>query len=288
MVYIWDRDLGQNFCIDGSDFEVDQIEFLAEQWAKDLQRWALPSEITNQSPVSNFRLDPSRFAPGDALVGDIRTRLVEEVAQRLKGGEKRGAGLSLIDVGAGAGSSLSGIHQSFAQVVALEANSHMVSALEENLANLREEGSFQVHEGTFPDDFSHLPSADVVNASNVVYNVGDIMGFLRSLDRLADHLVVIEATLRHPFYPSNPAFYKFWALDRPSTPTGADLLEICRTLGFPVELQAYPPQYSRGGMSAEGLRTRLGLPESRSREVEDYLATEEQPLNPSVLLWWEK
>lgn len=267
---------------------MDQIEVLAERWAKDLQAWALPPEITNQSPVSNFRLDPSRFAPGDAREGDIRTSLIKEAAQRLKSNGNRNTGLSLIDVGAGAGSSLSGIHGSFDQVVALEANSHMASALVRNLSNLRDETSFQVHQGTFPSDFSDLAPADVVNASNVVYNVGDITDFLRSLDRLSNHLVVIEATLRHPFYPSNPAFQKFWALDRPSTPTGADLLEICRTMGFPAESRAYPPQYSRGGMSAEGLRTRLGLPESRNQEVEEYLIEYEQPQNPSVLLWWEK
>ena len=261
------------------------LERITDTWKRELAEWALPTLSNNGTASSPFRLDPTRFTPAPATNDDRRVLLITEI---VRGHSRQGEPMTLLDVGAGAGSSLGGVHELFDHVHAIEVNNQMVQGLRISLESLRSTETFTIYSGVFPEDCPALGTVNVVNASNVVYNVGEILPFLHRLDSLASTLVVIELTLHHPFYPSNEAFEYFHALPRPNHPSATDLYQIALELGFPAHLESYPPTYRRTTTTLDGMMTRLSLPESRRSELENFLLATPPPPNPSLLLWWSK
>ena len=83
------------------------------------------------------------------------------------------------------------------------------------------------------------PYADVVTAHHVVYNVGDVVPFLRALDAHARHRVVIEMPDHHPLTPMSDAWRHFWQLERPVDPTPSDLLDVLDGIGVRAQRESW-------------------------------------------------
>jgi hypothetical protein len=265
------------------------LEELDDRWNKEILTWAIPQNVVSKFQRPPFHLDPGTFAPRDQKVTDRRLEIIKDRVLAKKAADKKDkTPLTLIDVGAGAGSSLAPIREPFSKITCIEGAPHMAKALRDNLALMYSDSSrYEVVEGIFPDIASTVRPASVVNCSNVVYNVVRLIPFLEALNDLARDLVLLEATLRHPFYRSNPAFKYFWDLDRPNQPTAADIFEATCALGFDPKFESLPLDYRRSTMSIEAMATRLGLGEDRFEELEQFMATSPTPENPSVIIWWE-
>jgi hypothetical protein len=190
----------------------------------------------------------------------------------------------LIDIGSAAGSSIGALVDEFDQITCVEANPAMADALRKatNDANLA--GKVTVVEGVFPEVASRLRPADVVNASNVVYNVASLAPFLDAMDRLARSLLVIELTGYHPLWSANEAFRYFYQIERPRNPTAIDLFSIIALDHPDAMLESYPLVYRRRPFSLAALRTRLGFDESRDSELEAFVDDHPLPQNPSMLI----
>ncbi len=238
--------------------------------------------------TSPFQLDPSTFSPDEQITQDRRLEIIQESLNLLESKQQnKSEGATLIDVGAGAGSSLAPIRKPFSHITCIEGAPNMALALTENLGKLYPDPSmYEVVEGRFPEISEIVDPATVVNCSNVIYNTTDPVKFLQTLDSLAETLVIVEATLRHPFYRTNFAFEHFWGLTRPTTPTISDVFEIATALGFRPHLESLEPTHQRGIMSFDGIAQRLGLDEARLPELKQYLDNNPMPENPSVLIWW--
>jgi hypothetical protein len=149
----------------------------------------------------------------------------------------------------------------------------------------------QTVEGFWPAEADATPSADVVTAHHVVYNVGDIAPFLRALDDHARVRVVLEMPDHHPLAPMSGAWRHFWQLERPEGPTPSDLVDVLEELG----VHAHREQWSgamRGEQNLEQaahfMRIRLCLPASREGEVREFLATQpEFSLRELSTVWWD-
>ncbi len=266
------------------------LNTLEERWNKSILEWAIPENILSEFKTSPFRLDPSTFSPDEPSATDRRLEIIKETLRdRGNNDSTVVANLTLIDVGAGAGSSLAPIRSPFKQVTCVEEASHMCQALQQNLANMYETASmYRIVQGRFPEVAKDIEPANVVNCSNVIYNVTDPAKFIRTLNDLATDLVILEATIRHPFYRTNDAFKHFWNLERPVTPTITDVFEITTALHYEPYLESLPSTYRRGVMSLEGVAQRLGLDETRLPELQRYIENNPMPENPSVLIWWRK
>jgi hypothetical protein len=133
--------------------------------------------------------------------------------------------------------------------------------------------------------------ADVVTAHHVVYNLGDVVPFLRALDEHARFRVVTEMTTRHPLTSLNEAWMHFWGLERPSGPTSDDLVEVLDEMGLRASLERFegtPRRESSLHEAANFARIRLCLPASREGEVRAFLERHPAPAARSlVTLWWD-
>jgi hypothetical protein len=150
----------------------------------------------------------------------------------------------------------------------------------------------QTIEGFWPAVADATPSADVVTAHHVVYNVGDIVPFLRALDEHARFRVVLEMPDHHPLASMTAAWRHFWQLERPVGPTPSDLVDVLEEFG----VHAHREQWS-GAMRAEQnlewaahfMRIRLCLPSSREDEVRDFFATQPALRTRELsTIWWDR
>ncbi|MGC8480865.1 MAG: hypothetical protein ACP5PJ_04900 [Acidimicrobiales bacterium] len=190
----------------------------------------------------------------------------------------------LIDIGSAAGSSIGALVDVFERITCVEANPDMASALRRSVEARGLSDKITVVEGVFPDVAAKLDVAQVINASNVAYNVSAIGPFLDAMDTLARSLLVIELTGYHPLWSANGAFRHFYGIERPRTPTAIDLFSIIALEHPDATLESYPLSYRRRPFSLSALRTRLGFDESRDGELEAYLANAPLPHNPSMLI----
>ncbi len=266
------------------------LNTLDERWNSAILEWAIPESVLSNFKASPFQLDPSTFSPTETPAQDRRLEIVLETLNLSTSDHpKKSKSPTLIDVGAGAGSSLAPIREPFSHVTCIEGAPHMAHALAENLRDMYPDPSmYTVVEGRFPEISKMVEPATVVNCSNVIYNVTNPVEFLQTLDSLATDLVIVEATLRHPFYRTNFAFEHFWSLVRPTTPTISDVFEIATALGYRPRLESLEPTHQRGHMSLEGMAQRLGLTEERIVELKQYLDNNPMPDNPSALIWWQR
>lgn len=164
--------------------------------------------------------------------------------------------------------------------------------LAEFRANAEQRGAAcTTREGTWPEVAGETPGTDVVTAHHVVYNVGDIVPFLRALDEHANNRVVLEMPDHHPLAAMSGAWQHFWELERPDGPTSADLVEVLEEMGIRawrttrnVAVRSQP-NLER---AAHFMRIRLCLPQSRESEVYEYLVAQPgSPERPVSTVWWD-
>lgn len=209
------------------------------------------------------------------------------------------SGGSLLDVGAGTGRA----SLSFA------ARAHPVTAVEPNpgmAAGLREEAAaagvpVRVIEGAWPEVAPEAGRHDVTLAAHVVYDVADLVPFLRALHEAARVGVVLEAGERHPWAGLAEYYRALHGLERPDGPTADVLVEVVEeVLGVGLRVERWR---SRRGLCFADLQEliefygrRLLVPVERSAELADLLmpdvVEEDGWLSlgeeaGAVTVWWE-
>jgi hypothetical protein len=146
-------------------------------------------------------------------------------------------------------------------------------------------------EGFWPSVANRTPEADVVTAHHVVYNVADIVPFLRALDDHAMDRVVLEMPDHHPLAPMAEAWLHFWELERPEGPTPSDLLDVLNEIGINAHCEGWsgPMRVEQNlEQAAHFMRVRLCLPESREDEVHDFLESHQAPTARDLTtIWWD-
>ena len=252
----------------------------ATRWRDLLARWAIPDYILETAEESPWIHPPVLFeVPDDIQRTPSHDRAREALAE----------GGSVLDVGCGGGAAAFALTPPATRVIGVDEQPAMLEMFRANAQ--RRHVACETVQGVWPDVAGQTPSADVVTAHHVVYNVPDIEPFLRALNRHARSRVVLEMPDQHPLASMSAAWRHFWQLERPDGPTPADLIDVLAELGIAARSESW-----RGDVrttrdpttAARFLRIRLCLPASREPEVRDYLAA--NPLDPGRLLttiWWD-
>jgi ubiquinone/menaquinone biosynthesis C-methylase UbiE len=170
---------------------------------------------------------------------------------------------------------------------------HQAEMLEMFSHNASNQGvSSETYLGYWPEIADEVPMADVVTCHHVVYNVGEIEPFLRALDAHAKNRVVIELPLVHPTSSNSIGWKYFWNLDRPTSPTADDFLEVVRELGFDAHMEKFSgrlPAADSDEDRYEYLRQRLCLPKSRIDEIREFSIKNPAPTSRELaVVWWDK
>ncbi|MFL6181124.1 MAG: class I SAM-dependent methyltransferase [Actinomycetes bacterium] len=246
------------------------LEALAQHWSDALASWAIPAEILAQAERDPWALPVERFAErADRAVKEPEGPSFERAAEPLK--QRPG---SVLDVGAGAGAASLPLARWATRITAVDDQPAMLDAFDERATALGVDHS--TVEGRWPEVSAKVSSHDVTVVHHVVYNVPDLVPFLRALDAATVRRVVLELPTHHPLTWMNPLWKRFHGVSRPSTPAAGDLVEILSALevtdlraeywmtereaGFAAEAQDRMPQ-------AELIAQRLCLPSTRAQEV---------------------
>lgn len=271
-----------------------ELAELARCWRADLESWAIPEEITANVRESPWALPTRMFA----------RRADQELAAPGGPSHKRAAealpeGGSVLDVGAGAGAASLPLARWAGALIGVDTDPAMLEAFAERATAIGV--SVRVVTGRWPDIADQAPAADVVVCHNVLYNVPDILPFVRALTEHARRRVVVQLTARHPMTPLNPLWLRFHGLRRPRHPTAEDAVAVIRALGLRPQAESWtyshPTTFDDFADLVEVTRRRLCLPHERSGEVAAaLLETGVDPAVPrdpggaareAVTVWWD-
>ncbi|HUZ39858.1 MAG TPA: class I SAM-dependent methyltransferase [Acidimicrobiales bacterium] len=252
----------------------------ADHWRQSLDAWALPKGVLAGAEESPWIHPLELFMVPDVIESSPSHERAREAL--LKGG-------SVLDVGCGAGVAAFALTPPARLVIGVDQQSQMLA---EFRANAEKRGvACETYEGSWPEVAEGTPSADVITAHHVVYNVGDIVPFLRSLDDHARARVVLEMPDHHPLSPMSAAWRHFWQLERPQGPTSSDLVDVLEEIGIGAHRQTWSGALRTEqnlGRTAHFMRIRLCLPHEREDEVREFLVA--HPASPERALstiWWD-
>ncbi len=253
----------------------------AIKWKKDLESWAIPQEIIDQAEESPWIHPPVLFQIPDTIT---------ETVSHQKAKEALPENGSVLDIGCGGGIAAFALAEKAKHVIGVDHQAEMLIMFSEN-AKKRGLKS-EVHEGFWPAIADEVKSADVVTCHHVVYNVQEIVPFLKALDNHAKKRVVIEMPIHHPLANMDKAWKYFWSLERPKDPSPADLIEVLKEIGINAQVQYWPGtvrQESNIDQAAEFMRIRLCLPKSREVEVKEFLTNQPRAEERDLAtIWWDK
>src|SRR3954447_6166391 len=192
----------------------------AGRWAQALAAWAIPDEILAAAPEPPHGFPTATFVHG--AVAALEAPLTPSHRRAL---DVLPEGGSVIDVGAGAGAASLPIAGRAGRLVAVDSSAEMLDALRA----LAPDGvDIETVQGRWPDVAAGVPSSDVVVCAHVAYNVPDLGVFVSALTDHASRRVVLELTEMHPQSRLSPLWRHFWGIDRPTTPTAEDAIEVVR------------------------------------------------------------
>jgi len=256
---------------------------LADQWKTDLESWAIPQHILDQADEAPWVHPVAMFT----VEGEVTDSLSHQRAR-----DALPEGGSVLDIGSGGGRASFALVPPAGTVMAVDHQQGMLNAY----AQAATERGVEHREflGDWPDVADEVPMADVVVCHHVAYNVATIVPFLQALNDHANRRVVLEVPMSHPMTNMNELWKKFWDLDRPTTPTGDQLAEIARAMGFDAHIDKWIDETwgKRVDMSEEDrirfTRIRLCLTEDRDAEVAAALL-EQQDAKPREVatVWWD-
>ena len=253
----------------------------AIKWRKDLESWAIPQEIIDQAEESPWIHPPILF--------QIPETIFETVSHQ-KAKEALPENGSVLDIGCGGGIAAFALAEKAKHVIGVDHQAEMLTMFSENAKNRGL--TSEVHEGFWPAIADEVKSADVVTCHHVVYNVQEIIPFLKALDNHANKRVVIEMPIHHPLANMDKAWKYFWKLDRPTGPNPEDLLEVLKEIGITANIQYWSGtmrQESNMEQAAEFMRIRLCLPMQRLAEVKEFLQNQPQASERELAtIWWDK
>lgn len=261
---------------------LDTNSTAAHRWAAQLAEWAIPDEIRAQAPREPWGFDPAIFRAPPSGGSGTRARSTALAAEVIPDGGV------VLDVGCGGGAAAFALVPPATALIGTDQQPDMVELF---AATAAERGiPAQVFAGAWPDVGDEVPVADVVVSNNVLYNVPDLMPFVRGLHDHARRRVVIEITRLHPLASRNALWKHFWGIERPTEPTAALAAEVVRDAGLPVTLEyaegvARGPDRTTAEHAAMACR-QLCLPLDRADEVAEQLALISFPTDRAVL-WWD-
>ena len=260
-----------------------ELAALAASWSADLDSWAIPERILAQASEPPWAHPVAMFT----VEGDVADSISHQRAR-----EALPSGGSVLDVGSGGGRATFALVPPAGNVMAVDHQQGMLDAFA-NAA--RDRGiSHREYLGDWPDITDLVPEADVVVCHHVAYNVRDIVPFLQALNDHARRRVVMELPMTHPMSNMNELWKKFWGLDRPTKPTGDELVAIVRAMGFDAHLEVWEDETwgKRVELPEEErirfARIRLCLTEDRDAEIAAALLKQKdaQPRRVATL-WWD-
>jgi SAM-dependent methyltransferase len=256
----------------------------AQKWASDLASWAIPEEILAGAPESPWIHPVKMFT----VTGEIT-----ESPSHLRAREALPSGGAVLDVGCGGGRASMALVPPAAMLTGVDEEQPMLDRFE--AAALERGVAHAQILGRWPAVANVAPRADVVVCHHVLYNVSDLVPFIRALDDHAGKRVVIEIPTTHPLSHMGPLWKQFWDLDRPSGPTAHDAVEVIGSVGIEAQLEIWQDDEfsARALLSAQEqahyARIRLCLPAEREAEVAAFLAdAPPPPPRQTATIWWDK
>ena len=250
------------------------------RWSRALQAWDIPDEILAAARESPWGFSPTLFeAPDEPVVTPSTTRAHEALP----------SGGSVLDVGVGAGAASLPLVPPATMLVGVDPSADMLDRFLARAAGLGV--TAQVVRGTWPDVAGAVSSADVVVCHHVLYNVADLVPFVRTLTAAARRRVVVELTAEHPQITLNPLWLHFHDLERPTGPTADDAVAVLEETGIRPEVERFTGPSRRAQVDRQDLvafaRRRLCLPAERDPEVDLVLPEAAGlPGRELVCLWW--
>jgi len=251
-----------------------------DKWRSDLESWAIPQKILDQTEVPPWFHPPTLFALPEKIWDSLSHQRAREAMP---------AGGTVLDIGCGGGIAAFAIAPPAAYVIGVDHQSEMLAMFAANAAerNLR----CDVIEGLWPAVADETPMADVVTVHHVVYNVGDIKPFIEALNSHASKRVVIELPLVHPMTPRSKGWKHFWNLDRPTSPTADDFFTVLDEMGIQATMEKFEGRILLDEGEDDRVDytlMRLCLPESRRDEVVEFLKTDPSPTSRQLaVIWWD-
>jgi len=257
----------------------------ASRWAADLADWAIPEHILQAAPDDPHRFSVERFVElATEALRQPRTPTHERAREALPDGG------SVLDVGCGGGAASLPLTPPARRMVGVDQSAGMLAAF----ARAAAQRGVEAHtvEGTWPVVAPMTPVADVVVCAHVVYNVGDLVPFVRALADHARHRVVLELPARHPLAWLAPYWRAFHDIDRPQGPTADDALSVLRDMGLQPRDERWMRPNSLHGAAmdarAEFIRKRLALSADRDDDLRTMIDRIGVPVGREVITaWWD-
>lgn len=254
----------------------------AQKWRDDLASWAIPEAIQAQAPQDPWIHPVAQFRAPD---GPIPDSPAHQAAR-----EALPDGGSVLDVGCGGGRAALALMPPAGLLIGVDHQRGMLEAFAE-AADKRGVAHDEIF-GDWPDVADRTPVADVVVCHHVAYNVWELPDFVRALTAHARRRVVLELPVRHPLTWMNPLWKQFWDLDRPTSPTAADALQVIRDAGYDAHLVEYDDVTQRIPLDpraqAESACIRLCLPVDRADEVAAAVQAADRGMPRRLAaIWWD-
>ncbi len=195
---------------------------------------------------------------------------------------------SLLDIGSGGG--LASFATDAKLVIGVDHQQEMLDMYEQNAKKFHRD--FETHLGFWPNIAAQVPSADVVAAYHVVYNVQEIERFVLAMDNHAKSRVVIEMPQHHPLSNLNAAWKHFWNLERPNSPSYLEFLDVIHELGIQPNIELWDSDirsFITLEKQAEYNLIRLCLPKSKLHEMTTFMKESASPNKRKLAtIWWDK
>jgi SAM-dependent methyltransferase len=252
----------------------------AQRWREALGAWALPDEIVDSAPESPWIHPPVLFDVPEQILSTPSHERAREVLT---------PGATVLDVGCGGGVAAFALTPPATHVIGVDHQPEMLTMFAANGATRGV--NVQTVEGFWPAVAALTPVADVVTAHHVVYNVADVVPFLRALNDHATTRVVLELPDHHPLASMSDAWLHFWNLERPDGPMPDDLLDVLDEMGIDARREQWAgPMRAEQNLdqAAHFMRIRLCLPASREDEVRTFLTSNPAPTTRELsTIWWD-
>jgi SAM-dependent methyltransferase len=268
----------------------ETTEELASYWSASLASWAIPEEILARAPTSPWEFPVGLFAKTTSrrLESAPDTPSFRRALEAIVDADREigQGGVTVLDVGCGAGAASLPLLPPARRLVAVDERPQMLASLTELAAARHIE--VDTIAGRWPDVAEATPAADVVVCHHVLYNVADLIGFVKALDAHARKRVVVEITGAHPLSHLNELWRVIHGIVRPDRPVATDAAALIRSLGFAprVERFARRPSWEEGDRRAEVAlaRQHLCVGPERDQEIDALLGDEDREL---VTISWD-
>ena len=253
----------------------------AIKWREDLESWAIPKEILDGAETKPWIHPPAVFQiPKEIPDSPSLQRIREAISE----------GGSILDVGCGGGIASFGCTPPATHVIGVDQQQEMLDLYSENAKKFNI--TSETYLGDWPEVANQAPTADVVTAFHVVYNVADIEAFIQALNSHAIKRVVLEMPTAHPMTAMALGWKHFWNLIRPTQPSASDLMNVISEMGIKANIEYFSGPILLDKVVSEfekPLRIRLCLPESRDEEVKAFFMQNPLPTTRDLaVIWWDK